>query len=641
MIVLTAENISKAYGPQTLFENVSFGIADNEKVGLLGVNGAGKSTLVRIITGLETPDSGKISYGREARIEYLSQNPMLDESLSALDAVLADGPESFQVVRAYEEVCRALEEDSGNSKILEKLTALGAEMDRVNGWTLESDAKMTLSKLGIVDFGQRVGTMSGGQKKRVALARALMRPSDLLILDEPTNHLDVATVAWLENHLAQRQSGVLLITHDRYFLDRVTNVILELDAGQVHRHTGNYSAFLESRANREALLAIQEQKRSQLAKKELEWLRRGPKARTTKSKSRIERAHELLNTSYAREEQRVEIDTVESRLGRKIIEIEGVSKAFDGRTVLRDFTYFATRRDRIGIVGPNGAGKSTLLNIIAGRVKPDSGTVELGETVKLGYYDQQSMELDESMRVHDYITEIAHRVPTSDGFLTASQMLELFLFRRERQWTYVGKLSGGEKRRLYLLRILMTQPNVLLLDEPTNDLDVETLSVLEDYLDSFEGVVMVVSHDRYFLDRTVEHILSLQEDGSVEEVPGNYTYWAELEREREEAARAVERQSAAAASAAAGGAQAGAKKAAGASEQSGAARKLTFKERREFETLEKRIAEIEARIAELDGAMIEHAHDFERVSVLHEEKSALEVELEEGIERWMELGEFA
>lgn len=638
MIVLTAENLSKAYGPQTLFENVSFGIADNEKVGLLGVNGAGKSTLVRIITGLESADSGKISYGRDARIEYLSQNPALDESLSALDAVLADGPESFQVVRAYEEVCRQLEADPSNMKIIDKMTALGAEMDRVNGWTLESDAKMTLGKLGLDDWTQKVGTMSGGQKKRVALARALMRPSDLLILDEPTNHLDVTTVAWLENYLAQRQSGVLLITHDRYFLDRVTNVILEIDAGQVHRHTGNYSAFLEARANRESLLAIREQKRSQLAKKELEWLRTGPKARTTKSKSRIERANELLNTSYAREEQRVEIDTVESRLGRKIIEVENVSKAFDGRTVLKDFTYFATRRDRIGIVGPNGAGKSTLLNIIAGRMQPDSGTVELGTTVVLGYYDQQSMDLDESMRVHDYITQIAHRIPTSDGFLTATQMLELFLFNRERQWTYVGKLSGGEKRRLYLLRILMTQPNVLLLDEPTNDLDVETLSVLEDYLDSFEGVVIAVSHDRYFLDRVVEHILSFEEDGTVVEVPGNYTYWAEQQREREELAREAERvaqaRQAVEASKTAGGNKPAANSGKG-------ERKLSFNERREFEKLEKRIAEIEERVEAIDQEMIAHSNAFERIAALHDEKTALEAELEVGIERWMELGEYA
>ncbi len=636
MIVFTAENLSKAYGPQTLFENVSFGIADNEKVGLLGVNGAGKSTLVRIITGEEIADSGKISYGRDARIEYLSQNPVLDDSLSALDAVLADGPESFQVVRAYEEICRQLDEDPSNMKIIDKMTSLGADMDRVQGWTLESDAKTTLSKLGLEDWTKIVGTMSGGQKKRVALARALMRPSDLLILDEPTNHLDVTTVAWLENYLAQRQNGLLLITHDRYFLDRVTNVILEIDAGQVHRHTGNYSAFLEARANRESLLAIREQKRSQLAKKELEWLRTGPKARTTKSKSRIDRANELLNTSYAREEQRVEIDTVESRLGRKIIEVENVSKAFDGRTVLKDFTYFGTRRDRIGIVGPNGAGKSTLLNLIAGRIEPDSGTVELGSTVVLGYYDQQSMDLDESMRVHDYITQIAHRIPTSDGFLTATQMLELFLFDRERQWTYVGKLSGGEKRRLYLLRILMKQPNVLLLDEPTNDLDVETLSVLEDYLDSFDGVVMVVSHDRYFLDRVVEHILSFEDDSTVVEVPGNYTYWAEHQREREELARDADRlavkQKAAAAKVAA---------AQPAPSSSKGERKLTFNEQREFEKLERRIAEIEKRVAAIDQEMIAQSDAFERIAELHEDKMKLESELEISIERWMTLGELA
>ncbi|MBA2661103.1 MAG: ABC-F family ATP-binding cassette domain-containing protein [Bradymonadaceae bacterium] len=632
MIVLTAENLSKAYGVQSLFKEVSFGIADTEKVGLIGVNGAGKSTLIRILTGIEAQDSGKVTYSRDARIEYLSQNPLLDDNLSALDAVLGDGPQAFQIVRAYEEACRALELDAtGSMALVERVTSLGEEMDRVNGWTLESDAKTTLTKLGIEDCTALVGAMSGGQKKRVALARALMRPSDLLILDEPTNHLDVTTVAWLENYLAQRQSGLLLITHDRYFLDRVTNVILEIDNGQVHRHSGNYSAFLESRANREASLAQQEQKRSQLAKRELEWLRRGPKARTTKSKSRIDRAHELLNTSYARDEQRVEIDTLESRLGKKIIEIEGVSKAFDGKTVLRDLTYFATRRDRIGIIGPNGAGKSTLLNIIAGRVQPDSGSVEIGATVVIGYYDQESMQLDESMRVHDYITEIAHRIPTSDGFLTATQMLELFLFDRDRQWTYIAKLSGGEKRRLYLLRILMSQPNVLLLDEPTNDLDVETLSVLEDYLDSFEGVVLVVSHDRYFLDRTVEHMLSFEPDSSVVEFPGNYTLWAERQKEREGLARDEQRARAAMPATVTKAVSVPAKTMQGA--------KLSFNEQREFETLDRRVAQIEARLEAINEAMIASADDFEAVAPLHEEKLTLERELEASLERWMALGE--
>ena len=632
MVVISVDSVAKSFGDRTLFKDVSFGLGADDRVGLLGVNGAGKTTLLRILLGLEPPDEGKVTHARQARIEYLPQEPDLEPERTALETVIADGPQAFRVVEAYEAACRALATNPEDNDLIMRVAELGEEMDRVGGWTLENEAKTILSQLGILNHDQPVGQMSGGQQKRVAMARSLVRPSDLLILDEPTNHLDIETVAWLEDYLASRSTGLLLITHDRYFLDRVANVILELADHTVYRHVGNYSAFLEARAHREELKQIAESKRAQLAKKELAWLRRGPKARTTKSKSRIQRAHALIDGAVNLDEQKVEIDTVESRLGKKIIRLDHVSHAYEGRTILNDVSYTVDRRDRLGIVGPNGAGKSTLLNIIANRLTPDQGVVDIGETVVIGYFDQQAEGLDPDMRVHDYITEVAHRIPTSDGFLTASQMLDLFLFDRDKQWTYIHKLSGGERRRLYLLRILMRQPNVLLLDEPTNDLDVDTLTVLEDYLDSFDGAVITVSHDRYFLDRTCEHLLTFKENGHVEEVPGNYVF---LEERRALQARA-ERQEAAA--------RAEAERTTSpepAAPNPDAPRKLSYKERRELEALEPRIAEIEERLEAIDQAMVASATDYEAVAALDDEKTTLSAELEAALERWMELSELA
>lgn len=631
MVVISLEGISKSYGDRVLFEDVTFGIRRDDRVGLIGVNGSGKSTLLRILMQVEEPDEGRVAVGREARIEYLDQDPEMDDAQSALDVVLSDGPEAFAVVKAYEEACRALSADPKDEVFINRLADLGEKMDRVDGWNLETEAKTILSKLGVNDLDRLVGTMSGGQRKRVALARALVRPSDLLILDEPTNHLDVETVAWLEGYLARRTAGLLLITHDRYFLDRVTNMILELADQQVYGHRGNYSQFLEAREARYEVMRNREQKRSQLAKKELEWLRRGPKARTTKSKARIQRAEELLSTSYAVDEKSVEIDTVESRLGKKVVVVENLSKSWDGQKVLDGFSYRVDRRDRLGIVGPNGVGKSTLLEIIAERVKPDGGTVDRGETVVLGYYDQGSESLDPAIRVHDYITEVAHRVPTSDGWLSATQMLDLFLFDRRKQWTMIEKLSGGEKRRLYLLRILMSQPNVLLLDEPTNDLDVDTLTVLEDYLDEFQGAVISVSHDRYFLDRTMEHLLLFRGNGEVEEIPGNYSY---LEARQAEERKALLKDEEARRTAAT-------TKGPRAKPEGSAARKLSYQEARELETLEARMPALEARMAELDGWMVEKASDYEELQRLTDERTILSAELDEALERWMELSEIA
>ncbi len=531
MVIISVENLQKSFGPRTILDKVTFGIETGEKVGIIGRNGTGKTTLVRMLMDIEPPDDGRIIRNNNAHIVYLGQKVELDETLSAIDAVLDDPSEVFQVVKAYEHALAAMTANPTDMDLQNKMTEIAERMDALGGWTLESDARSILLRMGIEDETQIVGTMSGGQQKRVSLSQALIRPCDLLILDEPTNHLDVDTVQWLEGYLASRSYSILLITHDRYFLDRVANVILEIHDGTIERHPGNYSSFLERRAHREELDAISEQKRKQMAKKELEWLRRGPKARTTKSKSRIDRAV-ALQTGKVVQEDEMEFDFQGSRLGRKIIEIENASKNFGDLQVIKDFTYFFPKGDRVGIVGPNGAGKSTLMNLCCGRLEPDEGSVEIGQTVKFAYYDQQAIELDDSMRVHKYIQEISNSIETSTGTVSASQMLDRFGFNKDRQQSIIKTLSGGERRRLYLLRTLLSKPNVIMLDEPTNDLDVDTLAELEDYLDTFPGVLLVVSHDRYFLDRTVDHLLVINEGGEITEFPGNYSAYAEWKVEQ-------------------------------------------------------------------------------------------------------------
>jgi ATP-binding cassette subfamily F protein uup len=644
MVLLTAENISKSYGVRTLFKDVNLSVADRDKIGVVGVNGTGKSTMLRILAGMQQPGTGEISTAKGMRLEFLHQQPDLDDELSALEQVLVDGPPEFEVVRAYEKASRRLADNPQDSSLVDEVSRLAEKMDRVDGWTLENDAKATLTRVGIDDLDKQVGTMSGGQRRRVALARALIRPSDLLILDEPTNHLDVDTIEWLESYLQNRNGGLLMVTHDRYFLDRVCEVIIELDQQTLHRYEGNYSTYLEKRAERYELMQKREEKRKNLAAQELEWLRRGPKARTSKSKVRVERAHELINASHAPEDRgEVEIDTVESRLGKKTVVLEHIHKTWpssggpdgDGspNTVIEDFSYNFARDDRLGIVGPNGAGKSTLLDIITGRTEPDRGEVDVGQTIVFGYYDQEAMDLDEDERVHDYIVGISNRIETADGYLTATQMLEKFLFDRNRQWEPIKNLSGGERRRLYLLGVLMRSPNFLLLDEPTNDLDVETLNILEDYLDSFGGVLIVVSHDRYFLDRAVHHLLVFDEEGHVEEFPGSYSHWYEhrTQKEADEAAqRRADRQ-----------AEQAKQAAAEPKAPKKTAKKLSYKETRELEGLEKRIAEIEARLSEIEQEMVDKSADYEAVNELAVEQSELEEEMMAAMERWEALAERA
>lgn len=632
MVILTAEELAKAYGVESLFKSVSFGISDSDKIGLIGANGAGKSTLLKILIGTEPTDSGQISINRQARIEHLSQEPSLDDELTALAQVLHDGPPEFAVVEAYAQTLNMMEKDPSNEALLEQLSTLQQEMDRIEGWTLESEAKRILSELGVLDHQQLIGTMSGGQRKRVALARALIRPCDLLILDEPTNHLDVHTVAWLERYLQQRQGALLMVTHDRYVLDRVVNVIFELADSTLYRHEANYSKFVENRAQRIADREQAHHRVSQLAKKELEWLRRGPKARTTKSKSRIDRAHVLLDAAQALEVQKkVEIDALSQRLGRKILELEHISKSFETRTVINDFSYVFARGERVGLVGPNGAGKSTLLNMITGQLAPDTGQVVTGETVVYGYYDQRAQRLDESERVHDYISKHSNHIQTKDGALSASQMLERFLFVPSRQYSPISKLSGGERRRLYLLRILMEQPNFLILDEPTNDLDIETLTVLEDFLDQFDGVLIVVSHDRYFLDRTVDHLLVFEDQGRLVEFPGSMSDWLERPAPTVTPTKPAAPQAALPASPQAAPPAA--------AEPARRTQKLSYKDQRELESLGPLIASLELELEDLDKTLASSADDYVKLQALTEQRKATSDRLDASLERWLILEE--
>jgi ATP-binding cassette subfamily F protein uup len=528
MHLLSVEHITKSYGEKMLFEDVTFGIEDGDKVGIIGVNGTGKSTFLKVIAGLEQADSGTISIGNRVTVRMLAQDPVFAPGETALEHVLGGDSPQLAAVRFYADTLLALELKPGDEALQAQLMKANGRMDELDAWQLESDAKTALSRLGIMDFDAKVETFSGGQRKRVAMAAALLLPSDVLILDEPTNHIDNDSVAWLEGMLQKRRGALLMITHDRYFLDRVSNRVIELDKGKAYFYQANYSRFLELKLEREEREAATESKRQNLLRNELAWIRRGAKARTTKQKARIDRFEALKAAAPKQAGGKLEVSVASSRLGRKIVELEGVAKRFGERTLIRDFSYIAVPEDRVGIVGRNGSGKSTLMKLIAGKLTPDEGTATLGLTVKLGWFSQEHEEMDQTLRVIEYIREAAEQVKTGDGTtISAGQMLERFLFSPTMQWTPIAKLSGGEKRRLQLLRVLMGAPNVLLLDEPTNDLDIATLTVLEDYLDDFPGVVFVVSHDRYFLDRTVEKIIAF-EDGVITHHIGNYSDYQEF-----------------------------------------------------------------------------------------------------------------
>ena len=625
MVLLTVESISKQYGLKKLFGDVSFGIDDKDKVGIIGTNGSGKSTLLKILAGKELPDSGTMMMGRQSRIAWLPQDSPYSPDDTVLEAILKSDEKELRLVYEYEKVCKALEERGGQGeKLIEKMTNLSHQLDINNAWDLEAHVKGVLGKLGLHDVSAKMGTLSGGQRKRVALAHALVIPSDALILDEPTNHLDADSVEWLENYLKRYQGALVLVTHDRYFLDRVVNRMIELDGISANVFTGGYASYLQQKAEQEEQVARADRKRRALVKQELAWLRTGCKARTTKQKARIQRAQSLVTERGVTEKETLDIGFGSERLGNKIIELHGVSKSWDGKPLISSFEYLLQKRDRIGIIGPNGSGKTTFLDLITGRVSPDKGRIETGQTVKIAYYDQMSSGLDDAMRVIDYIKEEAEHITLSDGsVLSASKMLEKFLFDPSVQYNLIGNLSGGERRRLYLLRKLMMSPNVLLLDEPTNDLDIPTLQVLEDFLDLWPGCVITVSHDRYFLDRVVEHIFAIEENGRIREYPGNYSVYLEMNAVQDvvkeettiDVPGRVSREK---------------------SNDTGP-RKLTYKERRELGLLEKKIAEAEERQALISLQLNDAGSDFEQVRQLSDELQSLQNQLEEDMVRWEEL----
>ena len=535
--ILTLENVSRDFDGTPLFSNVTFGLQEGERVGLIGRNGTGKTTLLRMIAGAEQSDTGRIYTSGSPVVGYLPQNPELDPELSVLDTIFASNDQRMKLLRDYEEVCAQMARGEGEdqTELLEQMNELSGKMDAADAWSLETEAQIILDKLGIADTSLKVGSLSGGQRKRVAMAHALLEKPDLLILDEPTNHLDAETIEWLENFLIRSFKGaLLLVTHDRYFLEHIIGRIVEIDRGGVISYAGSYSYYLEKKEEEEARREVEEHKLNMLAKSELAWLRSGAKARRTKQKARIERATELLGREKEGPTAEVEISVASRRLGSKILELHNLSKSYGENHLLDDFTWTMKPGERVGVIGPNGGGKTTLLEMIVGNVEPDHGRIEIGETVVIGYYDQESRALADEMRIIDYVKEGAEVVKTSDGgTVSASQMLERFLFPPKAQYNLIGNLSGGERRRLYLLRLLMSSPNILILDEPTNDLDIATLQALENYLESFGGPVIIVSHDRYFLDRTVDHLFRFEGEGRIRDYPGNYSAFLEI-RKREE-----------------------------------------------------------------------------------------------------------
>lgn len=617
MSILFVEGLFKTIGEKVLFDHISFSIAEKERIGLIGVNGTGKSTLLKVLAKVESAEEGEITHSNQICIEYLAQDPELDPDLTVLDTIYYGNSDIMKAMRDYELALSELERDPENTKKQEQLLKQQQRMDELGAWEANTLAKTVLRRLGITDYSMKVQQLSGGQKKRVAIARALIQPADLLILDEPTNHLDNETIEWLEGYLAQYKGSILMVTHDRYFLNRVTNKIFELDQGKLYTYEGNYEMFLEKKAEREALEVQNEMKRQNILRRELAWLRRGAKARTTKQKARIERIEKLQEQKGPVQQGELDFAIGSKRLGKKVIEVENILKSFDGKHLVKDFSYLLTPGERLGIIGPNGSGKSTLLNILAGRLQPDSGIIDIGETVRIGYYTQGHEEMNENLRVIEYIKEVAEVVRTVDGqIITAEQMLERFLFPRSHQWTYIHRLSGGERRRLYLLRVLMEEPNVLFLDEPTNDLDTETLGVLEDYLEQFPGVVVTVSHDRFFLDRVVDHLLVFEGNGVISRFQGSYSEFLEMKKQQEMVKEKPEKKP---------------------PQKKERRKKLSYKEQKEWETIEDRIAELENKLKQLEQEIAEAGSDFDRIQTLYQEQQSVEEELEKALERWEEL----
>jgi len=617
--MITLEQITKSYGEKLLFENINVFIGKNDRIGLIGINGTGKSTLLKIIASIETPDEGKVIHPKDYRIEYLPQNPQFTDDNTILEYIFSGDAPIINVLRNYEQVLFNLEQDPTNEDVQNKLLNAQQLMDKHDAWEASTVAKTILTKMGITQFNQKTTNLSGGQKKRVAIAKALIQPADLLILDEPTNHLDNDTIVWLEKHLTTYPGALLLVTHDRYFLNHVTNTIFEIDNGSLYSYEGNYEVFLEKKVEREELEQRLQQKHHNTLRRELAWLKRGARARSTKQRARIERIDTMKEKTFHTIQRNVDIQTGAKRLGKQVIELEAVSKTISNKTLFQNVHLIITPGDRIGIIGPNGAGKTTLLEIIAKRIQPDEGIVHIGETVKIGYYTQGEDELDDNIRIIEYIKKVAEVIETKDGtIITAEQMLERFLFSRRKQWSYIGQLSGGEKRRLYLLSILMQEPNVLLLDEPTNDLDIQTLSILEEYIEHFPGVVMTVSHDRYFLDQIVDKLLVFREGGQIDLFYGNYYDYAlqETEKQKDKHEKPKTKQQA---------------------QQKRPKTKLSYHEQKEWDTIEDDITTLEEQLTSIEEEIVQHGSDIEQVQLLYEEQQQIEATLEEKMDRWEEL----
>ncbi|TYS68489.1 ABC-F family ATP-binding cassette domain-containing protein [Sutcliffiella horikoshii] len=626
MKMLIGEDLSKTYVEKVLLGNASFSIQEKERVGLIGVNGTGKSTLLKIIAGQETPDAGTITASNDYTIGFLSQQPELNESFSVMEQIFSKDSNTNNVIRQYERCLSKIQEEPMNEKLQDQLAKLQAQMDQLQAWDASSNAKAILNKLGITDTSQQISNLSGGQKKRVALSQTLVEAADLLILDEPTNHLDFEAIEWLEDYLSKYQGAVLLVTHDRYFLDKVTNKIFELHNGSIYTYTGNYGDYLEAKAIRQEEEFKVEAKQKSLYRQELEWMRKGAKARTTKQKARIKRFEDLdekvSSTSSAGE---LELFTGSARLGKKVMEIEDVSLQFGNKVILKHVNLLIKQKDRIGIVGPNGVGKSTLLNIFAQKISPDHGKLDVGLTVKLGYYTQEQQEMNLEQRMIEYIKEEAEVIKGEDGqHISASQLLERFLFPPHSHGTPIRKLSGGERKRLYLLRILMSQPNVLLLDEPTNDLDTETLTILEGYLEEFPGVVITVSHDRYFLDKVVDELFILEGDGNVKRIFGEYSDYVQEQQLKRKEQKQLEQAK---------------KETQTVTRQKQKTLKLSYQEQKDWDTIEERIMELEEKLETIEKEIATAGSDYEKVSKWLSEQKETNQLLEEAMNRWEELSE--
>ena len=623
MNLVTLTGVTHQYSERVLLDQVNLLINEGERIGLIGINGSGKTTLLRLIAGLESPNQGSVTAWGGVRVHYLPQDPPLDDNLTVLETLFASDVPHIRILRQYEQASHALQRAPLDAGLQVHLAHLSDEMTRLGGWEAEASAKAILTRLGITGFDARLGTLSGGQRKRVALARVLIDPGDLLLLDEPTNHIDAETIDWLEGFLREMPAALLMVTHDRYFLDRVANRIVEIDRRELLTYPGNYSQYLELRQRRHEALSAQEEKRQTQLRRELEWLRRGAQARSTKQKARKQRIEEMQRIAYDSGEQRVAMALGGRRLGKKVLRASGLRKSFGDLTLFDNVDFELVPGDRIGLIGPNGIGKSTFLDILAGEVAAGSGVLDWGETVHIGYYDQQSRHLPLERRVIDYINDVAPLIQTDDnGRIEAAQMLEWFLFPRPQQRALISALSGGEKRRLYLLGVLAQRPNVLLLDEPTNDLDIQTLQVLEQFLDAFQGCLIVVSHDRYFLDRTVDFLATFTDGGLSARYPAPFAAYQQARAAAQSAERPV------------------ARKVEATPRPTPTSRPgLSWKERQEITALEERIAALEMEQTRLQTAINASGSDYQQLAQLAAELTAVETELETILERWLELAE--